>query len=455
MGYANYDTVCMAWVDMVLGRTSKRPPKNERMYCSNGGDELYSYGSHFTLVQAQRDRKGVVTGFLLNGDRYSNTTSGHQATVRNAIARTGYPSVIVPFEALHSASIDLDTVEIVDVLPDRVTLTTHTFTEVQPGWQWRDDEVSAYRDKTREELQARADEITKREMDQWEQHQRWADEDPESYWAKTRRPAPEPHTVEMLDHWERDQQVRYVREVERNLYTSSRWRAQQVDITIENGEPVYSYETRRHWLGESLIRAKVYSFKTIKCPVCGGTGLPAPDFTHNDRFNNQFVPTGCHHCVRGTGLRSSGRKTVESRRTALFLSGFDHNETRDVYFFSELASTKPRTVDEAYESLKPDTVKLAEQMGREVLRQGDIFAVPMPGMDKRTLRGMGATFERRGTLLKTNHVATEVAYLKDGRTLARGTLTHDPDFRGPDHKRVKMPHNVWHLTVKNTVPLTK
>ena len=66
----------------------------------------------------------------------------------------------------------------------------------------------------------------------------------------------------------------------------------------------------------------------------------------------------------------------------------------------------------------------------------------------------GTTNEKRGNLLGTNHEATEVAYLKDGRTLARGTLWHNPDFRRPDHRRVPLAKGRWHVIVKNTVPMS-
>jgi hypothetical protein len=115
---------------------------------------------------------------------------------------------------------------------------------------------------------------------------------------------------------------------------------------------------------------------------------------------------------------------------------------------------KGTTVEEAYQALKPETVVLAEAMGREVKRQGDIFAVPAPSVTKRELRAKGARFEKRGQLLKTNHVATEVAYLPGGLTMARGTLYHAPERRRPDHARRTI-GSEWHIIQKNTVPVTK
>lgn len=137
-----------------------------------------------------------------------------------------------------------------------------------------------------------------------------------------------------------------------------------------------------------------------------------------------------------------------------FLSGFDENETRPSYFFCELPRTsKAVSVTDAYDDLKPSAVRQAEQMGRDVKRQGDIFAIPMPSLDRRTLTRQGAVYQKGGSLLGTNHVATETATLPGGLLLARGTLRHDPFGRRPDHKRVPL-GNQWHAVLKNTVPVT-
>lgn len=106
--------------------------------------------------------------------------------------------------------------------------------------------------------------------------------------------------------------------------------------------------TRRHWLGDSLFAA-----------------------------------------------RSNGR-----RRRVKFLSSFDRQERTPLYFLCELPATTATTVDEALEALKPDPVILAEAVGRKVTRQGDIFAVPMPGLTRAELREQGATFGKRSEARK-------------------------------------------------------
>jgi hypothetical protein len=169
--------------------------------------------------------------------------------------------------------------------------------------------------------------------------------------------------------------------------------------------------------------------------------------------------------LRCKTCRGSGWLTKSHHRWAYYLSGFDHEESTPLYFFAELPrGHKPTTVAEAYEALKPDPVKLAEQMNRPIFRQGDIFGVPTR-LDAKALKAQGARLVRRGSknefrelqlpyVLNTNHTATEVAYLPDGVTLARGTMYHDPSGRRADHARRRIGDGkTWHIVIKNTVPI--
>lgn len=155
-------------------------------------------------------------------------------------------------------------------------------------------------------------------------------------------------------------------------------------------------------------------------------------------------------------IRATYRTRTGKNVTALFLSGFDVQESRPLYFFCQMPRSAKgcKTVAEAYEALKPELVLEAERAGRAVFRQGDIFAAETLA-NKRELRKRGATFEKRGNLLGTNHEATEVARL--GKlTYARGVLWHRPAGRQADHKRVPMgDQKSWFLVAKNTVPVSK
>jgi hypothetical protein len=195
-------------------------------------------------------------------------------------------------------------------------------------------------------------------------------------------------------------------------------------------------------LGESLISADVRYRRMGKCATCHGTGEITSTWSGHTETNV------CYTC-RGT------RRSLQwaFRRGVKFLSGFDHNETRRSYFFSELPKTDATTVAEAYAALKPVAVAYAEEVGRDVRRQGDIFAIET-AFATSDLKRRGATITKRAPLLRTNHTATQVATLPDGTTFARGCLYHDPGGRNPDHARVKLPAD-WCLIVKNTVPVTK
>lgn len=171
-------------------------------------------------------------------------------------------------------------------------------------------------------------------------------------------------------------------------------------------------------------------------------------------------------------------------RDAMFISAWDNQDTQ-TYFLSELPHPVA-SLTEAYEALKPGTVKLAEIEGREVIRQGDIFAVAteftthqvkamfpveygcghvgmrpqdcgcwtLPNMPKHNgIRPITDRILRMQSLLDTNHVATEQVRLPNGAVLARGILHHKPAFRDPDHRRQVMGRKRWFLIVKNTVPV--
>jgi len=138
------------------------------------------------------------------------------------------------------------------------------------------------------------------------------------------------------------------------------------------------------------------------------------------------------------------------RRTAYFLSSFDENEPGfGLYFLAELPKwAKPATVEEAFESLKPDEVISAELDGIAVKRQGDVFAIPW-GTATKDLPGPSV---KQAHVLGVNHSVTEMRQ-RDGHTYARGTMRHRPreSWRRPEHKRLSLGRQ-WHEVVRNTVP---
>lgn len=460
MGHMTHDDVALRWMWNCLGkRPDNRAARNHNMFAE--GDTLYSYGHHFALAQCVRDKAREPVVFLVNGDTYSNTTAKHQSATRSAVALSSVPSLIIPFSVLDAAGIDHDSVRLLDASSDTWEETHHT-SEVEPaGSRWRIHDVGMRLDEFDHHWEARIAKRTKDNLDEWRRDVHrllWPELDTYSsaytrhrvFTNTSRQPKVETRHTMPREH------SRWYPALaqERRLYTSGTSRT-EITVHVEpDGSKLYAWTTRRHWLGESLIEAEVPYTVTLTCKACGGTG--ARPGVREDEYDSRSM--ACDQCMRfswNDRWRGSGRNTLMRRRKAKFLSGFDRGETRPSYFFTELPKTDAVTIEEAIEALKPDTVRMAEQMGREVSRQGDIFAVPLEHLDKRAVRQLGVReFVKRGNLLGTNHEATEVAYLKDGRTLARGTLTHAPDFRPPDHRRVTLAKGKWHLIVKNTVPLS-
>lgn len=142
------------------------------------------------------------------------------------------------------------------------------------------------------------------------------------------------------------------------------------------------------------------------------------------------------------------RGELKSRfRESFYISGFDSQDGG--YFLCELPQgVSPRTLAEAFECLKPEAVVLAEQMGRKVRRQGDIFCIPLAkdfAGEERIKKG------KRDYVLKTNHLAPEMVQYGNA-VYARGKLLHRPRNRRPDHAPLFLGRK-WHLLVKNTVPV--
>jgi hypothetical protein len=491
----NYSDVCERWVaKAVHGHTHLKDKRTERVYYD--GDTLFSYGSHFPMARVIRGDAGEFDFVLVNGDTYSPSTSNHQRHMRDAIR--GLKQVIIPFDALRAAGLTPDTIRLVENTGDRHEVKHHESTSVPSGYAWQTVNVTEYTRKSEDILQA---ELDKHNASRFESY---AHDLERFYRAQAKRGRGEqldyfencavrddmpiePVNLTVSDlteagtyglrfHGPRDPSYRHstfetcgeydkVIGTRRALMNTRSKYGGEWNGNIEpqdDGSLLYTWETRRHWLGDSLITADVVWIESERCQHCKGTGFKGgvvPERCLNEETWQYRERTWDLRCKAKANAKAAlstcfqGRRDRTRRRTSFYLSGFDAQETRPSYFFCELPQgVEPTSVDEAIECLKPDPVILAEGMGREVLRQGDIFAIPMPSLTKRDLTKMGARHERRGRLLDTNHVATDTAYLPDGTTLARGALVHAPEWRSPDHKRVPLT-SVWHVVVKNTVPI--
>ena len=110
---------------------------------------------------------------------------------------------------------------------------------------------------------------------------------------------------------------------------------------------------------------------------------------------------------------------------AYFISSFDRQESRPLYFLSQLPGPAA-TVDQAIESLAPESVHTARDMGREVVRQGDMFAIPT-NVTERQLRALGATFERRKVTVTPNAYAQERIDARNAILSVAATMRPMPD----------------------------
>lgn len=521
MGHHTHDDVARRWAQRTLGSTAPAL-KSRNLY--DEGDSIYSYGRHFEVARVLRDTKRQPRAFLLNGNRYSVTTAKHQNAVRGAIQNYhDMPVITIPHDALSVAGIDLDSIEIIDLQDDWWTTTIVTKDHLVGSWTYDYTyDPAVYQNSLTGEVRAP------------EPNDHWATQTPAAGTCE-RCETPLPHYWESKEPWEAYAAKKAEREahvrarhgvwerVAGRVRNTGRKRAFlsahiEWDLVDDPTAPLgyrFEREVRRHWLGASLIRAAVPYMVNVKHRACNGTGRteepriielrgeaegPLTEWqmdahTRNQGWVNQrraergeeLLLPGWHvdgsaldyHC---RGCSGRGKVRQERHRWAYFLSGFDQNETRPSYFFCELPpKVRPATVEEAYEALKPEAVKLAESMSREVKRQGDIFAIPMPGLTAAQLRADGGvhrkrvapveevswwtnrgrrrTANRRVTehlahVLGTNHEATEVFDMPNGQTYARGALVHEPGAgREPDHKRLTLGRE-WHLIVKNTVPTT-
>lgn len=168
-----------------------------------------------------------------------------------------------------------------------------------------------------------------------------------------------------------------------------------------------------------------------------GKYLSATDATHalrNERGHLEIVERDAsgayiwHAATHWLGECLISARATGRKRRVKFLSGFDRNESARLYFLCELPPTTAQDIAGALEALKPDTARMAEAMGRECERQGDIFGVPMPGLSWADLKQQGGTLARRADARKG-----ELARAKYARKFELLTQAEDVRFRLPDY----------------------
>jgi hypothetical protein len=115
----------------------------------------------------------------------------------------------------------------------------------------------------------------------------------------------------------------------------------------------------------------------------------------------------CVFTAEGRSQWDHASQTYVPTPRAFYVSSFDRQEHRPLYFLSALPHSVT-TFDEGIESLSPDSVKTALELGRDVVRQGDMFAIKM-SVTRRELKKAGATFaKRKVTITPTNQARKEI-----------------------------------------------
>lgn len=129
-------------------------------------------------------------------------------------------------------------------------------------------------------------------------------------------------------------------------------------------------------------------------------------------------------CVFTAEREMFTRERGSYRERSYFISSFDKQERTPLYFLSQLPAPAD-TVDQAIELLAPESVHTARSLGRHVVRQGDMFAIPMD-VTTRQLGKLGAKFERRKVTVELRSHAKESIAVRKGLEVVRENMPAYP-----------------------------
>ena len=162
----------------------------------------------------------------------------------------------------------------------------------------------------------------------------------------------------------------------------------------------YSWQETRHRLGDALfsaVRQETYTRAARPFEVSRETARVTIDVAPRESYCGALEGSGasgphvvgpagaCIHCARPLETR------VTVRRRAVYLSSFDYQETRPLYFLAALPrGAGAETVDSAIDALAPRAVHAARARGIPVERQGDVFfirtALTVEDLERRGLK---------------------------------------------------------------------
>lgn len=473
------DDVLYAWAE----RIEQVAPEDHWFDCYSmicHGDRLFHYGTHFELARILRTKRGVARLVLLNGDSYSGSggwgpsTSSRQGDVRRVVAMSNVPSLVVPFSALEGAGIDFETIHPVHVRADRETVhemssrtrPAELTTMDDPDGRTRTERYYDYRARCDGERQVPLRVKNPNQTKSFSAGHGWCregarlDEDGVWRWVVHRHWLGDSlFRARSTDQRTRKATAEEVEQHEAHL-AWEREHARLDGIVRDLQQTVWELEGlgRRRRLARMRYESSTYG------SVFGGDYrlmtrqlFAAAGFEEKLRAAQQAVSEHYESRVYGVGMLPGNRMRHTVTRWATFLSSFDYQESNPLYFLCELPHrARPNTVDEAIQALKPPEVVAAEARGITVTRQGDLFAIPTKLTNSQVKRLRGRNqITKRLRVLGTNHSVTEGVVLKGGAVLGRGVMRHEPEGWRPPDHRNQKIGDSWHMLVRNTVPRTR
>ena len=139
-----------------------------------------------------------------------------------------------------------------------------------------------------------------------------------------------------------------------------------------------------------------------------------------------------------------------------YLSAVDEtgSSPNGMYFLVELATDRaPKTLEDAFNALKPQVVREAEARGSNIMRQGEWFAIPTMLRTSELMRDVErgiAAYRLNHVLGKDGHHQLEEAIIyragdRKGQVFARGVLKHTKN----EHWDLDLGTIRWYLIVHN------
>lgn len=461
-----------------------------RLIANERDDICYSYGRHFPLVRIVRKSKRSIL-FVVNGDRWPrrgwSQTSDHQNIIRGLVdgyvrgksatdKRIKFESIIIPFSAMEGAGIDIESIRPIHVRGDRMQY-------VDRKSRYLNDVPHHMR--TRTEYETRTDSVERIKSVHHAERGYVAIEgsgyfDPEAGTVqehngnRVRVIIPDDLSSRHVSSFGDGRRYWLTWQLLGDENGNVTYKVPRTVPNVEkNEEGYYTWTEHRHWLGDSLFSAVVS--RTEQTVIV----------TDSKRVAEA---SGGHigYRTRRPGEFVIGRDVKTIRTRMRFLSSFDYNEPWPLYFLAALPrSSKAETVQAAIDDLMPSAVRAAMDAGRDVIRQGDIFAV-QTDLTTKDVYARAARRARRSLVERDNvqpregepattseareivrifgtmHTATEVAITREGVTFIRGRLYHDVDrwrgwsqrVRNRDHvtRVVGDGRNDWYIAIRNTVP---